>query len=160
MASGKSVIGRKLASNISLEFIDLDAYIELKEKKTISEIFSTKGEIYFRLKESEYLEELLHSKNSFVLSLGGGTPCYGKNLEIIKSLTTSIYLKASIPTLCKRLVIERNSRPLVATISDEKLPEFVGKHLFERAPFYERAETIISTDTLSINEVVDVILKA
>ncbi|MDC9721313.1 MAG: shikimate kinase [Urechidicola sp.] len=159
MASGKSAVGKLLAKETSLDFIDLDAYIEAKEKKSIPSIFKEKGEIYFRLREAEYLSELLNSKNSFVLSVGGGTPCYGKNMEMINSLTQSIFLKASINTLCKRLKNEKASRPLVAKISDEKLPEFIGKHLFERLPFYLQSQNSIQTDDFTIAEIVSKIKK-
>ena len=155
MASGKSAVGKLLAKDSSLDFIDLDAYIEAKEKKTIPIIFKENGEIYFRLKEAEYLSELLNSKNSLVLSVGGGTPCYGRNMELINSLSQSVFLKASINTLCERLKKGKISRPLVAKISDEKLPEFIGKHLFERTPFYTLSQNSIQTDGFTIAEIVN-----
>ncbi|MFK5878874.1 MAG: shikimate kinase [Flavobacteriaceae bacterium] len=154
MASGKSAVGKLLAKESSLDFIDLDAYIETKEGKSIPTIFKEKGEIYFRLKETECLSELLNSNNSFVLSVGGGTPCYGKNMEMINTLSQSVFLKASINTLCERLKIGKISRPLVTKISDEKLPEFIGKHLFERTPFYILSQNSIQTDGLTIEEIV------
>ena len=66
MASGKSAVGLKLSNKYNLPFVDLDDYIEKKEKKTISTIFKEKGEIYFRLKEAECLEELLTSNENLV----------------------------------------------------------------------------------------------
>lgn len=159
MASGKSAVGKLLAKESNLNFIDLDVYIEEKERKSISVIFSERGEIYFRLKEAECLSELLHSKNSFVLSVGGGTPCYGKNMELINVLSQSVFLKASINTLCDRLKNEKESRPLVANISEEKLPEFIGKHLFERTPFYVQSQNSIDTNGYTIEEIVGQIKK-
>ena len=90
MASGKSTIGRLLAEEKGLKFINLDEYLEEKEEKSISDIFKDKGEIYFRLKENEYLKELLEKKESFVLSLGGGTPCYSSNMDVINSYNLSL----------------------------------------------------------------------
>ena len=159
MASGKSAVGKLLAKESSLDFIDLDAYIEGKEKKSIPTIFKENGEIYFRLKEAECLSELLNSKNSFVLSVGGGTPCYGINMELINTLTQSVFLKASINTLCERLKNGKASRPLVAKISDEKLPEFIGKYLFERTPFYAQSQNSVQTDGFTIAEIVSEIKK-
>jgi len=155
MASGKSVVGKLLAKVSNLDFIDLDAYIEKNEGKDIPTIFKENGEIYFRIKETEYLSELLNSKNSFVLSTGGGTPCYGKNMELINGLSQSVFLKASINTLYKRLKNGKESRPLVAKISDEKLPEFLGKHLFERTPFYIQSQNSVQTDGFSVLEIVN-----
>jgi len=155
MASGKSVIGKKLSEKFDIEFIDLDAFIEKREQKTITTIFNEKGEIYFRLQETKYLTELLTSDKNFILSLGGGTPCYGNNMDIILKKTTSFYLKTSIKTLHSRLISEKNSRPLVAAISDDDLEEFIAKHLFERSFFYQKSNHAIITDNLSIQETVD-----
>lgn len=156
MASGKSTIGRALAEKLSLPFIDLDDYIEKSESKKVSEIFSEKGEIYFRTKEHEYLKELLDTKDSFILSLGGGTPCYSGNMDILNQyeLATSFYIKASVNTLCERLIEEKEARPLVKNISNEDLPEFIAKHLFERSFFYEQADYNIKTDALSVEEII------
>ncbi|WP_296386838.1 shikimate kinase, partial [Winogradskyella sp.] len=83
MGSGKSTIGRELATVLNYSFLDLDDYIVDKEKASVSNIFKTKGEIYFRKKETEYLKELTDSSQHLVLALGGGTPCYGKNIDIL-----------------------------------------------------------------------------
>ncbi|MEE9407433.1 MAG: shikimate kinase [Polaribacter sp.] len=155
MASGKSTIGKKLAKKLYLNFIDLDNYIEDKEKMTISTIFKVKGEIYFRLIEHKYLKEILNSDEKCVLSLGGGTPCYANNMELINnSKAISIYLKTSIKTLVERLLNEKSKRPLVANLEDEKITEFVAKHLFERRFYYEQAKFLLSIDDKTSNEVV------
>ncbi|MCL4137402.1 UNVERIFIED_CONTAM: hypothetical protein GTU68_026081 [Idotea baltica] len=105
MASGKSSIGKKLSKRLAMNFIDLDDYIIEKEKLSISEIFETKGEIYFRLIENRYLKEILQNNHNFILSLGGGTPCYANNMELInKENVTSIYLQGSVSTMVKRLI--------------------------------------------------------
>ena len=83
MASGKSTIGKEVSKKLYMNFIDLDAYIVKRESQSISAIFKVKGEIYFRSIERRYLKELLNSDGDFVLSLGGGTPCYGDNLSLI-----------------------------------------------------------------------------
>lgn len=157
MASGKSTVGKVLASELNLKFIDLDNYIEVQQKKTIPVIFKTEGEIFFRLKEHEYLKELLESEQSFVLSLGGGTPCYANNMNLINSFSnvSSFYIKVSIATICERLYKEKEQRPLVAKISNEELPEFIAKHLFERSYFYEQATTKIKADDKNIEEIVN-----
>jgi shikimate kinase len=151
MASGKSTIGVEISKKLYMKFIDLDAYISEREKRSILEIFKVKGEIYFRRIESLYLSEILNSKEDFVLSLGGGTPCYGNNMELIqKSDAKSIYIKASIKTLVARLIKEKSKRPLVADLENDQITEFVAKHLFERRFFYEQASITINTDDKSI----------
>ncbi|MDB4098637.1 shikimate kinase [Polaribacter sp.] len=154
MASGKSTIGREISKKLDMKFIDLDDYISKREKTSISEIFKVKGEIYFRRIESLYLREILNSKDRFILSLGGGTPCYSNNMELIlNSEASSFYIKASIKTLVSRLTAEKNKRPLVAELEDDKLVEFVAKHLFERRFFYEQASMTVNTEDKSLEEI-------
>jgi shikimate kinase len=146
MGSGKSTVARILGEKLELKVIDLDDYISEKEGLGIPEIFETHGEIYFRKIENAYLLELLNSNEHFVLALGGGTPCYANNMGAILKRSDSYYLKASIGTLTERLIKEKDHRPLIASLSEEKLTEFIAKHLFERRNFYEQAENIIAID--------------
>jgi len=150
MASGKSSIGKRLAKSLNISFIDLDDYIIEKENSSIAEIFSSKGEIYFRKIEHVYLKEILDNEKNFILALGGGTPCYANNMDLINTSTaTSIYLQGNVPTLVERLIKKKAKRPLVASLSDEQIPEFVAKHLFERRAFYEQAEMTFKIDQKS-----------
>ncbi len=147
MASGKSSIGIKLSKTLSIKFIDLDDYIIDKEKMSITTIFKEKGEIYFRNIEHQYLKDILEKEDDFILSLGGGTPCYANNMELInKSNSTSIYLQGSVTTMVKRLIKKKAKRPLIASLGDDKIPEFVAKHLFERRFFYEQAKITVKID--------------
>jgi len=151
-------VAKELARALSLPFTDLDDYIIAKEKKSIKEIFETKGEIYFRLQESKYLKELLDHTEDFVIALGGGTPCYANNMELIKKESRSVYLKAGIATIFKRLRSEKQQRPLIASLNDEQLTEFVAKHLFERRNFYEQATQSINIDNKSVHEILQELL--
>lgn len=154
MASGKSSIGKKLSQSLTTNFIDLDDYIIEKEGMSITTIFKTKGEVYFRKIEHQYLREILEKDEKFILSLGGGTPCYANNMDLINtSNTTSIYLQGSVPTMVKRLIKKKAKRPLIASLGDDKIPEFVAKHLFERRFFYEQAKMIIKIDDKTKSEV-------
>lgn len=146
MGSGKSTVAHILGEKLGWPVIDLDDYISEKEGLSIPGIFATKGEIYFRKMESTYLLELLKSDQSFVLALGGGTPCYANNMGAILDKSDSYYLKASIGTLFERLNPEKDHRPLIADLTDEKLTEFIAKHLFERRSFYEKAGTTVLID--------------
>ena len=156
MGSGKTTIGIQLARKLFLNFTDLDDFIEEKEQQSIKEIFKQKGEIYFRKIEHKYLKQFINENESYVLSLGGGTPCYAGNLDLIlknkKSL--SFYLRGSIPTLFKRLSENKFKRPLISDLSDDKLTEYIAKHLFERSLFYDKATHKISIDNKEIQEIV------
>ena len=81
-------------------------------------LFRSKGEIYFRKAEHKYLQEFLNENDSFVLSLGGGTPCYAGNMDVIINHDglISFYLQASIPTLKDRLINNSSKRPLLASL--------------------------------------------
>ena len=158
MASGKSTVVKYLAEKLEIEAIDLDDYIVDKEKDSIKNIFKKKGEIYFRNQENVYLKELIFSEKSFVLSLGGGTPCYANNISLLNEMPNSFYLKANLKTLYERLQVQKSERPLISNLEDEKLHEFIGKHLFERTPFYDQARHKIIVDDRSIEEIGNEIL--
>jgi len=161
MASGKTTIGKALAKKMNFEFIDLDHYIEIKETMSIPEIFKLKGEIYFRKIEALYLNELIEIDKKAVISLGGGKPCYGNNMETILNSedAISIYLKASLKELVKRLHIDKHNRPLISHLTNEEsLLEFIGKHLFERSNFYSQSTKTINVDNKSTDAIVEDII--
>ena len=160
MGSGKSTIGKNLSKIINFDFIDLDDYIQKKENLTIPQIFERKGEIYFRKIEHLYLNELLQM-DSIILSLGGGTPTYGSNMDAILNAphVQSMYLKCSIPNLVTRLRHGKSSRPLIAHLkNDEELTEFIGKHLFERSFYYNQSRHALVTDDKSVEMITEEII--
>jgi len=146
MGCGKSHISKILSEKINFKLIDLDKEISRRNKLTIPEIFEKKGEIYFRKLEREALEEILASEENVVLSLGGGTPVYYNNMDIINTSSQSVFLRASVATLAERLSKQKEKRPLIAKIPTEELPEFIAKHLFERNAFYSKAQFSVGTD--------------
>lgn len=157
MGSGKSYIGKRLSDKLGYDFLDMDNQIEEKEGKSISEIFDKKGEVYFRKLERRTLEELIQREDPAVVSLGGGTPCYGDNMELIKNASdiTSFYLKLNITNLTDRLDKEKEHRPMISHLEDkEKLEEFIRKHLFERGFYYNQSDHVISCDEKSADEII------
>ncbi len=148
MGSGKTSVGKLLAEELAIPFLDLDAEIENREEATVPQIFETKGEIYFRKCENLVLKEILSQKESFVLATGGGTPCYGDSLRVLLEAdeVCVVYLKSAVSLLGQRLFSERRDRPLLAHIeSIDALHEFVGIHLFERSHYYTQADIIVDT---------------
>ena len=148
MGSGKSTIAKLLSKKLDLMNVDLDNYIEKKENKSISNIFQISGELFFRRIENKYLRDLLDSHNYKIISIGGGTPCYSNNIElIIKSKCIIFYLRANVDTLADRLFNERDKRPLISRIKSKKdLKTFISKHLFERNQFYLKSNFVIDVD--------------
>jgi shikimate kinase len=161
MGAGKSTVAKNLAKNINFEWLDLDEIIVSREGISINDIFKTKGEIYFRKLEHQIFKDLIVSNNnSFVLSVGGGTPCYANNHEFLKlENVSSIYLQASIKTLYSRLLPSRNERPLISNLNEDEMMDFLAKHLFERSYFYHQAKFVVQTDGKSPEEVVNQIQK-
>lgn len=157
MGCGKSTVGKFLAKTKNIPFIDLDQYIEDQQNMSVRELFKAVGELKFRKLEREALLELIKANNPAVIALGGGTPCYFDNMEkIMASPHVSIYLNAAIPLLTSRLKTEKAQRPLIAHLeNDEALIEFIGKHLFERNPFYRKAKHILDVHEESPAELVD-----
>ena len=160
MGCGKSTIGRALASALEIPFLDLDEQIIKQEETCVSELFQKKGELYFRKTEYQQLQKLLEDSEPKVVALGGGTPCYFDSIQRIKaSQVVSIYLKGSVPFLAQRLFVEREHRPMISHIATEEgLQEFIGKHLFERHPFYQQAHHTITIDGKSVVALVEEIL--
>lgn len=157
MGSGKSTIGFRLSYKLKKCLIDTDKLIEECEKMRISEIFATKGESYFRQKETECLNSLFRELGSRVISLGGGTPVREENRDIIKKLGKVIYLKASSETIYQR-VKRDTSRPLLQC---ENPMEKIITLLEERNPIYESvADIIIHVDGKEMKDVVQEIVEA
>lgn len=156
MGSGKSIIGKLLAQHFAISHFDLDDLIEKRLEMSISEIFEKKGEIYFRRIEHQILNEIIQSEETFILSLGGGTPCYANNhLVLCDEKVRSFYLNASIDTLATRLEKGKKHRPLIAHLNPEEFKEYIAKHLFDRSFFYNQAHFTIKVDAKSPEEIVE-----
>lgn len=156
MGSGKSFISKLVAKKMALSFLELDEMIEKKTQMSIKMIFEKKGELYFRKLEHQLFLEQMETDLSFVMSTGGGTPCYFNNHELLQRKDCiSIYLKASVNTLFQRLKNDRQGRPLLARLNDDELNEFIAKHLFERSYFYHQAQHIVVVDDKSPEKIVE-----
>lgn len=161
MGVGKSTIADMLSRLLLCKYIDLDLFIEQREKMTISEIFSEKGEIYFREKESEALSEILAQLNSKlqILSLGGGALISHKNCELVKNNSVCIYLKADFGTLSRRLVKGKKNRPFLNAVSEKEEEEHLRQLFAIREEGYLKAAThTISTDDKNIRQIVNEII--
>lgn len=160
MGCGKSTIAQNLSKITNIPFLDLDKCIENKANLSINEIFEQFGEIHFRRLEHEMLLELLQSSENSIIGLGGGTPCYANNHELLKrDDVTSIYLKASIDTLYNRLIHNKSKRPLIANMNEEEMREFIAKHLFDRSYYYNHAQHKVSVDNKAVDQTVQDILE-
>ncbi|HVW61553.1 MAG TPA: shikimate kinase [Puia sp.] len=159
MGSGKTHWGKLLSAKLQLPFRDLDSLIVDKEQKSIADVFSEKGEEYFRYQEMETLEELAGREESFVLSCGGGTPCFFNNIEFMKKSGKVVWLNTSVDVLKGRLLKERMSRPLIKEISDEELKRYIIRKLSERKMYYEQADITVNEESITLEELIRLLLQ-
>ncbi len=154
-ASGKTSVGKLLARQIGLSFIDLDHVIEADAGATCAEIFSREGEPAFRIRESRALGQVA-AGGSVVLATGGGCVLSGTNRALLRDGFTVVWLQASPETAARRS--GGGNRPLLAGAD----PQVRMKELYEaRKTFYaECADLPIDTDSRTITEIVEAILDA
>ncbi|XZQ53651.1 MAG: shikimate kinase [Candidatus Karelsulcia muelleri] len=158
MGSGKTTIGKTLAFNLNKKFYDLDNKIIYYTKESIYELFELYGEKKFRKLEYNILYNFLKKKKSYILSVGGGTPCYHNNILLMKKYSKIVYLKAEINTLFYRLLKEKENRPLISKLSNNDLYNFIGDSLNKRLCFYKKADSTIDIDKKSILDIVKEII--
>jgi shikimate kinase len=154
MGTGKSSVARELAKRRKWQFLDLDELIQLKEKRTVSDIFAKDGESYFRRVEKRVLKEV-SSQKKFIVACGGGVVIDPENIRVMKETGLVICLAAAPEIILKRTSGYMH-RPLLNVVSPKKQVEFLLKL---RAPYYAQAHKTIDTSKISIKEVVDRVLK-
>lgn len=145
--SGKSTIGRLLAEKLEIGFIDLDTAIEEKEHESIAEIFERKGEGYFREIESAVLHSYLGNNKEYVMSTGGGTPCFFDHMNLLNQAGITIYLKAQVNLLYERTK-KSMKRPLLKDNHESRIQQL----LQDREPVYQMANHIIDIKDFSLDE--------
>ncbi|MDE6510822.1 MAG: shikimate kinase [Muribaculaceae bacterium] len=147
MASGKTTFGRALARQTGLQHIDLDFYIEQRFHSTVRDIFANKGEDEFRRIEGEMLREVGEMEDT-IISCGGGTPCFGDNIDYMNSRGLTVCLQASDDTIADRIIQAGDKRPLMAGKSRDEIIRTLREHMEQRRPYYDRAQLLISGDRL------------
>ncbi len=160
MGAGKTTLGKALAKDLGVSFIDLDQYIESRFMKSVTQIFASRGEQGFRELESRLLREV-GEFDDVIVSCGGSTPLIGDNMEYMLQHGQTVYLKCNNDTLLRRLKAARSQRPLIASKNDQELALFIESETARREPGYLKAEYICPGDRLEsrdqISETVDYI---
>ena len=144
MGAGKTTLGKALAGNLGVSFIDLDQYIENRYMKSVSQLFATRGEQGFRELESRMLREA-GEFDDVIVSCGGSTPLIGDNMDYMLAQGKTVYLKCDNATL---LEVASATRPLIAGKSHDDLAAFIESETKRREPGYLRAEFICPGDRL------------
>lgn len=158
MGAGKTTVGKLLAETIGVSFIDSDEWIVAKEQASVSDVFATKGEAYFRQLEKAFLDHLALEQPA-VVAVGGGLPCFGDNIMVLNSLGIFIYINTSLQTLTQRLKNDRANRPLLRDLKDEELFRYVEDLIAQRKVFYKMAQLIVPNESNKPNDVVEKIKK-
>lgn len=150
MGSGKTRLGSRLSEKLGLEFLDLDRLLEQKYKISVFNLFEKYDEHLFRVLEHKLLLEVI-GKEQIILSLGGGTPCFYNNMELLNRYGLTIYLKLSVEILADRLTMARKPRPLVQNRDHKSLVDQIEYHLKIREAYYQKAKIIISGADPDVN---------
>ena len=154
MGTGKSVVGKKLSRILKRELVDTDKLIEKKAGKSIPEIFSEDGEEHFRDLESEVAKEVSKNKNCVIIT-GGGIVLREDNIRTLRKNGILICLEASPEAIYERVKRDKY-RPLLQV---ENPLQKIKDMLEYRKIFYDEADYFIDTSELTINEVVDEVIK-
>ncbi len=141
MGSGKSTVGKKLATALNLNFLDIDTVFEEKYHMSIQAFFEKYGEPLFRKFEHEILLLTCTGQNVLV-STGGGTPCFGNSMELMRQHGLTVYLSMPPAALASRLLNAKRVRPLIQGMSETELLAFITNKLTEREAFYLKAHLI------------------
>lgn len=155
MGCGKSYWGKQLGQALRIPFFDLDEQIEQSEGRSINDIFAQEGEEYFRQKEKEVLMLLSETHQGFVISTGGGTPCFFNNIDYMNQRGTTIWLNCTIETLQSRLLKEKAHRPLLQQLGDEELKGYIVKKLGDRKIFYQQAQEIMYEEDQTLEKLTE-----
>ena len=155
MASGKSSVGKELATRLGWDFEDFDTLIEARAGKSVSEIFSDDGEVEFRRLESDVAEELL-ARSDTVLASGGGWPAQPGSWRIVTDETMSVWLQVSPMEAIRRASEEGPTRPL---LGGEGATDRAAALLLSREASYRRARYTLDSERYTPPELAGEIVK-
>jgi shikimate kinase len=152
--SGKSTLGKELSRKLNYTLIDTDAVFVKNEGKSIEDIFSEKGESYFRKAESAALKEVIKA-DRVIISTGGGTPCFFDNMDLINQRGISIFLNIPLDDIAKRLFNSpHQNRPLIQGKNLGQIRQFLEEKLKERLPYYSKAKLEFTDSSLDADKII------
>jgi len=156
MGVGKSSVGRRLSTRLAIPFVDADTEIEKAAGMTIADIFSHHGEAYFRSGEARVIARLLEGGPQ-VLATGGGAVMNPTTRDAIRTKGVSVWLKADLDVLMRRINKRRNDRPLLQTADPG---ETLRALLVEREPIYAQSDLTVQSREVAHDVIVADIMTA
>jgi shikimate kinase len=160
MGSGKTHWGRLLSQKLAIPFFDLDEQIIEQAGKSIVEIFEEEGEEQFRLREKDVLHIITESHHGFIMATGGGSPCYFNNIDYMNQTGTTVWINTPLDIIFTRLLAEKDKRPLIKSLSDDQLKNFIAKKFAGRRMYYEQADVTIEEDKVQLEQIIEKVLHA
>ena len=155
MGTGKSTLGRKIATRAELPFLDTDKMVEEAEGAECADIITYAGEEYFREAERRALEKTAEVEDA-IISTGGGLPVWGDNQAWMAERGISVYIKRTPEQIVSRLSpYGRYKRPKLRGLNDEELLQVMREGIAEREPIYSKANIVIDCSEMSDWEIVD-----
>lgn len=153
MGAGKSKLGRSLANNIGVDFIDLDDEIARVHNQSLRKIFEEKGEPGFREIEKEVLKDWI-KRDNYLMACGGGTPCYKNNMDLMNASGSTVYLDVPSDVLLSRLSNSKVNRPLIQGMTKSELKIYIDNKINERKPYYLKSKIWINPIETSLDTIV------
>ncbi len=156
MASGKSTLGQALADACpGVRYVDLDAAVEAEAGCSIPEYFGRYGVASFRELESRVLRTVAQPRT--VVACGGGTPCFGDNMDYMLATGTVVRLQADTDTIMRRVQLQPGQRPILAALEDnpEALRRYIDRLKADREPSYCRAHCDFDANRLDDREQIE-----
>lgn len=144
MGSGKSYLGKKLAENLGIDFIDTDTWIVQRENKSVSSIFQQYGESYFRQLELDIFHQITELEHTTLIATGGGFPCFNNLAQAMYDKGLVVHLKTALPVLIQNLKDQTKQRPLLKHISN--LADFLSEQYESRMDCYQKAHILVNLE--------------
>lgn len=156
MGVGKTTIGKKLANQLKLRFIDTDKLIAQQTGKSIPKLFEQQGEEVFRLIESQALRSI--DETPSVIATGGGLPCYYDNMSYMNVHGVTVFLRADKWFIHNRLTQAKAPRPLIKSLNSEELLAFIEEKLTARQGFYSQSKVQVDVPLKSFETLVNTVV--
>ena len=153
---GKSTLGKQLAENLKIPFVDLDVEIEKSVGNTIKDIFKKYGESFFRKEESEQLHRFSEGYDDFVMATGGGVPVFFDNMKFMNQHGCTIFLDVPAREIAQRILKTKlDERPLLGSTHPDELKDQIEFLRSQRISFYQQAQIRIVNDTIQLSEIIN-----